>query len=644
MKEQIRAQILIGKLEMPTIEGLESVATPTEIKEVKAMFKAAWRAYLMKGAKTPISMPYWAKRINNAKLHNQVLAILSKAEWITVNTKPNSNWSEAWLNEAKLLKYVSIQELAGVRRYYKFNNYKLELHSTTDNGANKTSIKGKIQNTGLVRNGFAKTAATEFKFDTTAMSNYKEIVVDAVTKGINKMIVKYPKITQDFANYREASTEIVDYYISNESTYNSGPRTSDPRGRNNAGYLSKVGNPVGFKVMRSLLIIPEEYRNVATETGLKNKFLFIAQLLGFKSGIEEEKLAMGQQAYLDTQYHDTAYSEDTAEEWFENIWLERLYADIDGYYSKYPLVRSIIKQRKLSIDHRLAQLEECRQDYRWSVPIEIDMSASVLGYLGLLLNHKPFLDRCNITNGPLTDAWAHPVITNRKQFKTIMRQCYGSQMTAAEMWNDMDIKYTAEEVEAFEQEMLDGDIAVAIAFKDFVINNCSMQPEMELHIGNEKFKTYCNRFHNVGEHTYVFDLFDSFTNRVRVIHNTETRQVPDLKSFRRYSVTALIHNLDSQVMNNTAEAVMNKYGWMIDIHDAAIVCCEAADYTREVYCNGKTADEPSLKWVYDNRNVILTNYFASIGITAAASKEWAAVKQLVQPLETKLEINPMVLK
>jgi hypothetical protein len=36
MKEQIRAQILIGKLEMPTIEGLESVATPTEIKEVKA--------------------------------------------------------------------------------------------------------------------------------------------------------------------------------------------------------------------------------------------------------------------------------------------------------------------------------------------------------------------------------------------------------------------------------------------------------------------------------------------------------------------------------------------------------------------------------------------------------------------------------
>ena len=121
-----------------------------------------------------------------------------------------------------------------------------------------------------------------------------------------------------------------------------------------------------------------------------------------------------------------------------------------------------------------------------------------------------------------------------------MRQCYGSQMTAAEMWNDMDIKYTAEEVEAFEQEMLDGDIAVAIAFKDFVINNCSMQPEMELHIGNEKFKTYCNRFHNVGEHTYIFDLFDSFTNRIRTIHNTETRQVPDLKSFRRYSVTALI--------------------------------------------------------------------------------------------------------
>lgn len=225
-----------------------------------------------------------------------------------------------------------------------------------------------------------------------------------------------------------------------------------------------------------------------------------------------------------------------------------------------------------------------------------------------------------------------------------MRQCYGSQMSASDMWNEMQIAHTYEEVQAFNKEMESGDIAVAIKFKDFIIDNCQMQPKMKLHVMNEKVDTYCNKFHNVGEETTMFDLYDTKTDSIRRVHNTSIKQVPDLKSFKRYSVTGLVHNLDGQVMDNTVYHVILKYIFCLPIHDAAILCCEAADYAREIYANGTTTDEPSLKHIHTNRTVILQNYFRSLNIPASAVKEWQLLQRYVIPLEEDLEVNPMVLK
>lgn len=402
-----------------------------------------------------------------------------------------------------------------------------------------------------------------------------------------------------------------------------------------------IGNPIGFKVMRSLLVIPENARNQATQKGLESKLMFVAQLLGFKNGSKQSKIDQGWNQYLTETFHECDYSDETAEEVFENIWLTRLYQDLDNAFGNSFKLK-IYKQRAkagITLPINLSIV-----NYKWSVPIEIDMSASVLGYIGLLLNHKPFLDRCNITQGNLTDAWAHDVITNRKQFKSIMRQCYGSQMSASDMWNEMQIAHTYEEVQAFNKEMESGDIAVAIKFKDFIIDNCQMQPKMKLHVMNEKVDTYCNKFHNVGEETTMFDLYDTKTDSIRRVHNTSIKQVPDLKSFKRYSVTGLVHNLDGQVMDNTVYHVILKYIFCLPIHDAAILCCEAAGYAREIYANGTTPDEPSLKHIHTNRTVILQNYFRSLNIPASAVKEWQLLQRYVIPLEEDLEVNPMVLK
>jgi hypothetical protein len=659
----VAEQILVGRLQMPNIHDMKTVYGLEVYRQIEGMFSALWNVYLVKGHRklengsmtNTISLPYWVKRINHPKAMNQALKLLSDHNWITVSTRPNNNWSEAYLNESKLLTYVTKTQLDRVRMYNKFNKYKLEFHNhDQDFGANKMKINGKVHIVNHSCNGFAKAGKVPFQYDTNQIWTNFDTVLREVNKGIENMIEQYPAILDDHANYKAIGKEVLESLMYDNGTYNSGPRTSDPRHRNNAGYLNKIANPVGFKVMRGLLTIPEEHRNICTPNGLRNKYLFIAELVGFKSGSVQSKVHFGRTAY----YNRTLTKCDV-----ESIWLERLYVDIDNAFrNKLTTIRQARSTKIQSYKagtawhnaripgmiEDLIKLEESiirESTYKWQVPIEIDMSASVLGYIGLLLNHKPFLDRCNITPGDLSDAWGHDVITNRDQFKTIMRQCYGSQMTAQAMWNDMEIDYTAEEVMAFNQQMEDGELSVAIAFKDFIINNAQMQPVMELNVLGDKVKTYCNKFHNIGETTSIFDLYDTATNSIRRVHNTETKRVPDLLSFRRYSVTGLIHGLDGRVMNNTVDAVINRYGWCLDVHDADILCCESADYAREVYANGRTEDEPSLKYVHSNRNKILSEYFTSLNIPASRIADWKAnVVPLIEPLIGELDINPMVLK
>lgn len=651
----IQEQIMTGQLSMPNINDMEGVYGTEVYRQIQSMFRAMWNAYLAKGPNTPVSLPYWAKRIKHPKAMNQALKILSDNGWITVSTRPNNNWSEAYLLESKLIEYVTKDQLDHVRMYKKFNKYKLEYHNLNqDFGANKMKINGKIHTVEHTCKGFAKTAKVPFQYDTKAMSKNLDTVLFEINKGILNMIKKYPNIIEDHANYREISTEIVESLMYDNSVYNAGPRTSDSRHRNNSGYLNKVANPVGFKVMRGLLTLPVEHRNTCTPQGLINKYLFIAELIGFKSGSKEAKAQIGRSAYYNAELTGCEV---------ENIWLKRLYSDINNAFkdkfesTRYQRHLKIAEYKVGSTWHQArvpGMIEELigleskiimESNYKWQVPIEIDASASVLGFMGILLNHKPFLDRCNITHGELSDAWGHSVITNRDQFKTIMRQCYGSQMTAQAMWDDMELPYTKEEVLAFNRELESGEMSVAIAFKDFIINNAQMQPVMELNVLGDRVTTYCNKFHNVGEITSIFDLFDTATNSIRRIHNTETKRIPDLKSFKRYSVTGLIHGLDGRVMDNAVDAVIDRYGWVLDIHDAMILCCESADYAREVYANGRTVDEPSLKHIHTNRNKILSDYFTSLNIPASKLTEWKTnVAPLIQSLEGSLSINPMVLK
>lgn len=659
-----------GRLELPNRTEILELIGQDYIETAEKMWEAAWRAYIKN--KGTISTPFWSNKFNNVVAINKVLKFLSQEGWLTVTTEAGRNWSEAQLNESKLLQYTSQKHLDLIRAKHKFDKYLLRNELPTYN--DKAKVRGKKKDIGIVRNGFYKAGKTQFKFDVDMMKEHYDPIVAECRKSMEKIRKKYDHMTTDDASYDEVITTVIDYLIKNDGTYCPGQSHGDPRGRDIAGYLDKIFNPVAFKMARSLLVIPHGYRNKATRQGLNSKYLFIAELAGgFKEGTVQDKINYGRKCYLKEFYHnldwttkdkiaqvaaDTeltelekedkidrikANAEKSRTELHENIWLERTYKDIDNFLQ--PTMTAKFKRRNYNHPQGSTTFNEAveameakpNSEYRWVVPVEIDMSASVLGYLGLLMNHEPFMERCNMLGDNLVDAWMIKGISTRAQAKSIMKTVYGSSQLCQDDWTEQGLDFTPEDVLAYEQALIDGEIALGARFKDFIIENCMPQLKMNLHIWNENVETECNRFSQVGVEAKAYDLYDTRTDSAPTIIHTTTVSVPDLEQFRLYFITALIHNLDSQVINTATEYVMDTFMWTLPIHDALILCCEAADPAREVYAG-------ELEKIHANRLTILENYFYSIGIPASAMSAWKEVLAVVMPFEGKFKCNNMVLK
>lgn len=364
-------------------------------------------------------------------------------------------------------------------------------------------------------------------------------------------------------------------------------------------------------------------RILATNKGANAVYMAIAELSGYKAGTEEGKLAYGQQCYLDSKLLDLDYSQESdRSDAHENIWLQRFYDDLDKYYSldDKPTLSGIFKRRGMTyLESRI------NTNHKWSVPVECDASASMLQYIGALLGDKRLLTMTNCAGTELSDPWNQAGL-NRTMFKHAATPLlYGSSRACYELWQDWGHDYSLADVQAF-NDALAGPLGLANAFKDFLISNVKPSAKMRVKIWNEEFTIECNRYRNVGEETLLYDIYDTQTKSIRRLHHTRTRREPDLDQFRRYFVTLLIHNLDSQVGNLVMSKVMDKYNWGIDIHDAFLVNPEAVDDVKTWYAEALTS-------IYENRQQILSDYFTSISISYECQTSWNAVKDLVEPIE-----------
>lgn len=372
-------------------------------------------------------------------------------------------------------------------------------------------------------------------------------------------------------------------------------------------------------------------RNQATHKGAYAIFLFIAELNGFKEGTELSKAQAGAKSYQTRLLHDLdPTTESGRKDYHENFWLQRLYDQLDMYYDDSNLDITQATYEQL--------LTPFISTHKWSVPIELDASASMLQWLGVLLNDERLMSMTNVIGSTLSDPWKFDGIP-RTQFKhAATPMLYGSSRACHELWKDKKHDYTYEQVQAFNQELSSGALGLANAFKEFLITNCKPTEFMTLHVFNEQFQVECNRHTHVGEETKTYYLFDTIEAKLRKVHHTTTKSVPDLDQFRRYFVTALIHNLDSQAANYVVGKAFDKYGWVIDIHDAFIVCPEAAADIRAWYAE-------FMELVHANRESILANYFASIGIGAESQAAWESVKAMIHAYVCELfKVSAMALK
>lgn len=364
-------------------------------------------------------------------------------------------------------------------------------------------------------------------------------------------------------------------------------------------------------------------------------FLFIAELTGsFKagSGNTELKIACGQTDYIKNTLHDLDLTEEEdRKELHENMWLERLYAELDEYF-RIPKGDSMMRALAAMTDSRYRD-----ESYKWSVPIELDASASMLQYEGLLTGDKRLLNMTNVIGETLEDPWKLEGMSRMMLKKAATPMLYGSSQQCHELWQNNGISYTAEDIDRYTKEMADGPFGVANLLKEFIINNADPKTNMKVKIWNEEFEVSCNRYRNIGEKTRAYKIWDSIDERYNIVMHTDTKKVPDLKQFKRYFMTLLVHNLDSQVANTVIGKVMEKYGWGIPIHDAFIVSPAAAADTRRWY-----AEE--LEKIYENRQSILQNFFRSIGITSAAKKQWDDLSAKIVPFEGTFKASHMALK
>jgi hypothetical protein len=367
-------------------------------------------------------------------------------------------------------------------------------------------------------------------------------------------------------------------------------------------------------------------------------FLFIAELSGsFKpgSGNTELKVACGQTDYIMGNLHDLDLAdEEDRKELHENMWLERLYAELDDYF-RIPKGKGSSLVRHLSVHSEHNYRDET---YKWTVPIELDASASMLQYEGILLGDKRLMEMTNVIGETLEDPWKLEGMSRQMLKKAATPMLYGSSKTCGELWQDNGIQYGPEDIALYTKEMADGPFGVANMLKEFIINNAAPKSSMKVKIWNEEFDVSCNRYRNVGEKARAYKIWDSEDKQYNTVLHMDTKRVPDLKQFKRYFMTLLVHNLDSQVANKVIGKVMDKYGWGIPIHDAFIVSPAAAADVRKWYGE-------ELEKIYENRKEILKDFFISIGISPGkAQEEWNNLKSKVVPFEGTFTASSMALK
>ena len=152
-------------------------------------------------------------------------------------------------------------------------------------------------------------------------------------------------------------------------------------------------------------------------------------------------------------------------------------------------------------------------------------------------------------------------------------------------------------------------------------------------IWDDEFNVEVNKFKPAGAKVNAYSIYDSGKDRQVTFINHTVETVPDYQRFKLYFPTGLVHNLDSQLMNKTLEALDE---WAIAIHDAILVL--PGSRARKYYVE-------QLELLRKVKDQVLTDYRKSIKATSLAShRAWDKLEQKTEPLCSAVPFTESALK
>jgi len=565
--------------EIPTINGYYESDYSVANKMIDSLF---YRFSLNMG---PTSLPHWIDKFSSQQQANRMILKLVRDG--VISTSIVHNYAQISISKLFLLKRFNQSELDELILTSKLSkHYPLEPDSVFNKlnpVADDVKLTSGICKSGLVRFGFAKAGTHQFQYDTVMMSKYHDEIVRYSVKAMRKMEEKLDRSLRlsEGYDYESLIEKIIGMIVENKSEhYILGSLVLCSRGRAIYACLKTIFNPLSNKMARALIVSPAEK---ATDESKKNCYLFISEIVNGFDGNIARKSFKGLMAYNNRKFHDLDLStEDGIDELFENIWLERLYNELDMI--------------KANPKHLI------------TTPLEVDFGASNMTIIGLLLNHQDYVDHTNYM-------WKIDGLSKLHVKSAQTPYVFGSSASPQSLWKKNKLEYTDEQVKIILREQTTGKFAFANRLKDIIIGECNPTPIMNLVVGHERCIVECNKTKNVGETKKQYVVLDSTTEKFKIIHHTNTHKTPDLVQFKRYFMTGLIHQIDPQILDN----ICLNMDWILPIHDAGIVTWSGASTMRKLA-------KREMEDIRANGDSIVFNYLKSINLSAKGWKQYAKLK------------------
>lgn len=285
------------------------------------------------------------------------------------------------------------------------------------------------------------------------------------------------------------------------------------------------------------------------------------------------------------------------------------------------------------------------KNHPWSIPVEIDQTASVCSYIGAITRNKGLLEITNsIGHGKISDPWTIGNIP-RDAVKLVQQVFYGSGKTLREIMSAEGFQIEEKDIRVVMKALNSGVFKIAKMYSE-ACKSGSPTSSITVNCGVDSY-TFLNQHpleeedeeghkRPVGTHEDIkYGHINPLTKRVGLAtFKIMTKMKLDKDRIRSLYPTSLVHHLDAWTMSQVIEYFHNNELWCIPNHDA--VFCHPNQVA-----NVQRIVKECLFKIYNTD--VLKSYLTSIG-AANSDASKALFKEVKEPtltLEDFMSGRPM---